>query len=133
MPTTRPDAPPVAVLDAGAFIAYERRPNVRGLIEFALRTGLPMVTSCAVVAQAWHGSPRQARLARLLRSELLDERSLDADAARAVGVRCASAGVADVVDGHIAEIAIDLDAVVVTSDSSDLAKLGVPVHRLRPV
>lgn len=125
---TDPDWP--LVLDAGALIAHERGRSVTAAIEGALRSGRGVVTSSGVVAQVWHGSPRQARIARLLRSGAVDERPLDADAARAVGVRCSRTGVTDVIDGHVAELALELDAMVLTSDPDDLVTLGVPDGRV---
>jgi len=124
---------PPAVFDAVAFIAYEGGTRARGVVEFALRRNAPVLTSSAVVAQVWHGSPRQPRLARLLRSGVIDERALDDEAARAVGVRCAQAAVPDVVVGHVAELALAHGAVVLTSDQTDLVALGVAPSRIRPV
>lgn len=97
------------VLDAGAFIALERGSSpVRALVLLADRGHVALATSAAVVAQIWRGGNRQARLARLLASDLVTELALDSEASRRIGVLAAAApGARDVVDGHIAVIAID--------------------------
>ena len=54
-------------LDTGALLALERgSPRVRALLRRALEAGLPLSVPAGVVAQAWRGGPRQARVARLL-------------------------------------------------------------------
>ena len=54
-------------LDTGALLALEHgSPRVRALLRRALEAGLPLSVLVGVVAQAWRGGPRQARVARLL-------------------------------------------------------------------
>ena len=120
------------VLDAGAFIALERGSTpVRGFVLLADRGHLALATSAAVVAQVWRGGNRQARLARFLASDLVTELALDSEASRRVGVLAAAAhGARDVVDGHIAVIALDRDAVVLTSDPDDIVRWGVPATNI---
>ena len=119
------------VLDAGALIALDRGlATVRGYILLADRAKVTLSTSSAVVAQVWRGGARQARLARLLGSDLLTELPLDPDAGRRIGILAATTGSRDVVDGHVAIIALDRDAVVLTSDPDDIARWGVPEARL---
>lgn len=114
------------VFDAGALIAYEReQPLVRELVGLAARGDVAISTSSAVVAQAWRGGARQARLARLLRSELVEEVALEQLAGRRIGAQAAATGATDVVDGHVAMIATDREATVVTSDPDDLVRWGV--------
>jgi predicted nucleic acid-binding protein len=122
------------VLDAGAFIALERGSTpVRGYVLLADRGHVELATSAAVVAQVWRGGNRQARLARLLASNLVTELALDAEASRRIGALAAAApGARDVVDGHVATIAIDRDAVVLTSDPDDIARWGVPAAKIVP-
>jgi predicted nucleic acid-binding protein len=121
----------VVVLDAGALIAFERgRPLVREYVLLAARGAITVATSSAVVAQVWRGGARQARLARLLRSEVLEEVALDQLASRRIGALAATTGATDVVDGHVALIAEDRDAIVVTSDASDLSRWGVARERM---
>jgi predicted nucleic acid-binding protein len=116
------------VLDAGALIALERgSPAVRGYVLLADRGHAALATSAAVVAQVWRGGSRQARVARLLASDLVTELALDPEASRRIGMlAAAAAGARDVVDGHIAIIALERDAVVLTSDPDDIARWGVP-------
>lgn len=120
------------MLDAGAFIALERGSTpVRGYVLLADRGHVALATSAAVVAQIWRGGNRQARLARLLASALVTELALDSEASRRIGVLAAAApGARDVVDGHVATIALDRDAVVLTRDPEDIARWGVPAANI---
>jgi predicted nucleic acid-binding protein len=120
------------VFDAGAFIALERGSTpVRGYVLLADRGHVTLATSAAAVAQVWRGGNRQARLGRLLASDLLTELALDSEASRRIGVLAASApGARDVVDGHVAVIALDRDALVLTSDPEDIARWGVPAANI---
>ena len=120
------------VLDAGALIALGRgSPAVRGYVLLADRGHAALATSAAVVAQVWRGGNRQARLARLLASDLVTELALDPEASRRIGMlAAAAAGARDVVDGHVAIIALDRDAVVLTSDPGDIARWGVPMANI---
>lgn len=122
------------VLDPGALIALERgSPPVRGYVLLADRRHVALTTSAAVVAQVWRGGSRQARLARLLASGLVTEQPLDSEASRRIGLLAAAApGARDVVDGHVATIALDRDAIVLTSDPEDIARWGVPIANIVP-
>jgi predicted nucleic acid-binding protein len=120
-----------AVFDAGALVALDRgSTSVRGYVLLADRAGLALATSSAVVAQVWRGGGRQARLARFLHSDLITEIPLDREVARRIGVLAATVRSRDVVDGHVALIALDRDAVVLTSDPDDIARWGVPIDRI---
>jgi ATP phosphoribosyltransferase regulatory subunit HisZ len=119
------------VLDAGALIAIERGGElVRIYLTLAGKGEVKLFTSSAVIAQAWRGGTRQARLARFLESGLAQEVSLDGGASRRIGALAALTGGADVVDGHVALIADDEDALVLSSDPGDLARWGVPRRNL---
>lgn len=119
------------VLDAGALIAIERGDQtVRAYVKAADQGDVTLLTSSAVVAQVWRGGTRQARLARLLGSDLIAETFLDDDASRRIGALAATLGVGDVVDGHVAVLALDHDAWVLTSDPDDIARWGVDVKRI---
>lgn len=120
------------VFDASALIALERgSPTVRGYVLLADRGHAALATSAAVVAQVWRGGARQARLARLLASDLVTELALDPQASRRIGMLAATAsGARDVVDGHVAIIALDQEAVVLTSDPEDIARWGVPTANI---
>lgn len=121
------------VLDAGALIGVDRDDRrTAGLVELGRRSGATLVTSAPVVAQAWRGSPRQARLARLL--NMIDVRATQLADARAAGDLLAATGTADVVDGLLALVAVPGDQLL-TSDPDDLRVLveerGIPVTVVR--
>lgn len=119
------------VLDAGSLIALERGASpVRAYVLLADKGLVTLHTSSGVVAQVWRGGARQARLGRLLASDLLLEQPLDPEAARRIGTLAAASGARDVVDGHVALMALDLDAVVLTGDPDDISRWGVPRERL---
>lgn len=117
------------VLDAAALIAIDRDDRrVAGLVELARRAGATLATPAPVLAQAWRGSARQARLARLI--AMIDVRSTGLPDGRAAGELLASSGTSDVVDALVALAALPGDQVF-TSDPGDLsgllAHLGTPV------
>ena len=117
------------VLDAGALIGIDRDDRrTAGLIELGRRSGAALVTSAPVVAQAWRGSARQARLARLL--AMIDVRGVHLADARAGGELLAATGTADVVDALVALLSVPGDQLL-TSDPDDLRSLvaerGIPV------
>lgn len=119
------------VLDAGALIALERgQRELRAYVFLAEKRLATLVTSSAVVAQVWPGGARQARLARFLSSDLLVEIPLDAEASRRIGNLAATVGRSDVVDGHVASLALERDATVITSDPADIARWGVETRRI---
>jgi len=112
------------VLDAGALVAFERNDRrVRRLIELAAEHGASVYVPAGVVGQVWRDGSRQARLARLLKSGLLDVRDLDLEEARAAGTLCGMTATADVIDASVALLARRHDAAVVTSDPDDLRRL----------
>lgn len=80
-----------------------------------------------VIAQVWRHGARQARLARLVKSGLLQVRVLDLDESRAAGALCGIIGTADVVDASVAILARRHRAAIVTSDPADLRRLDADV------
>ncbi|MGH3824823.1 MAG: PIN domain-containing protein [Pseudonocardiaceae bacterium] len=119
------------VLDTGAFVAWERNDKrVRALVQLAEAGDITLRTSSGVVAQVWRGGSRQARLARLLGSGIIDERPFDPTAARQVGLLAGEVGATDVVDGHVASLTIKPGARVLTSDVADLRAWGVPAEAI---
>lgn len=116
--------PRAVVLDAGALIAFEKNDRkVRALIELALAHRAPVWTTGGVVAQVWRDGSRQARLARLLGSDMVRVQPLDREEAQATGAICGAAGVKDVVDASVVLLARRLDAPIVTSDPNDLKRI----------
>jgi hypothetical protein len=109
------------VLDAGAFVAFERGDvRVRALLVAARKLGMDVVTSAAVVAQVWRDGSRQALVARLLAGTRVD--APDEVAARAAGEVLAVSKTRDVVDALVAVLTRDGDTVL-TSDPEDLRRL----------
>jgi predicted nucleic acid-binding protein len=112
------------VLDAGALIAFERNDRkVRTLVDLAMTHGAELHVPGGVVAQVWRDGSRQARLARLLGSGVLQVQPLDREEAEATGALCGKAGVSDIVDASVVLLARRHGASVVTSDSRDLARI----------
>jgi len=108
------------VLDAGAFIALERRNRTMVALTQRFveeRTGL--VTSAGVVAQVWRGGERkQIPLAFLLRRvQVVD---LTNAVARVLGRMLGATGSSDPVDAHVVLLARERGWSVLTSDSDDL-------------
>ncbi len=99
-----------------------------GLIELGRRAGASLVTVAPVVAQAWRGGARQARLARLL--SMIDVRGTGLREARAAGELLAISGTSDAVDALIAMVALPGDQLL-TSDPTDIRTLVM--HRAGPV
>lgn len=109
------------VLDAGALIGIERDDRrVAGLVELGRRAGADLVTAAPVVAQAWRGGARQARLARWL--PMIDIRNVGLSQAKAAGELLAGSGSSDAVDALLALQALPGDQVL-TSDPADLGHL----------
>lgn len=112
------------VLDTGALIAFERNDRrVRRLVELAFEHSRPLHVPAGVVGQVWRDGARQSRLARLMKSGLLEVRDLDLGEARAAGSLCGIAGTADVIDASVALLARRHQATVITSDPDDLRRL----------
>ena len=109
------------VLDAGAFVAFEKGDaGIRAHLHAARRLGLEVTTTAPVVAQVWRNGRRQALLATLLSATRVD--SPDEAAARRAGELLAKTKTKDVVDALIIGIARDGDTIL-TSDPDDLRAL----------
>jgi hypothetical protein len=109
------------VLDAGAFVAFERGdPGVRARLAAARRVGLDLATTSPVVAQVWRDGRRQALLSRLVVATRVD--TPDGRAARRAGQLLARTRTSDVVDALLAGIVQPGDSVL-TSDPTDLRRL----------
>jgi predicted nucleic acid-binding protein len=115
-------------LDAGAFIALERRDKFMVSVLFrALTGGLALSIPQTVIAQIWRGGiGRQVNVARLIKasragveSVIIDD--LTDDRAKGIGVAIGKTGHADIADVHVALLAAEQGHAVVTSDDSDIA------------
>jgi PIN domain-containing protein len=108
------------VLDAGAFIALERRDGT--MVRLAQRLAdakTPLVTSAGVVAQVWRGGGhRQVPVAFLLRHTTVVD--LTYAVARLLGRMLGAARRSDAVDAHVVMLARERRWPVITSDPDDL-------------
>lgn len=109
------------VMDAGAFIAFERGDaKLRARLMAARRLGLHLTTSAPVIGQVWRDGRKQALLASLLAA--VDAHAPDSAASRRAGELLAKAKTSDVVDALLALRAGHGDTVL-TSDPDDLRRL----------
>jgi hypothetical protein len=109
------------ILDAGAFIAFERRQEqVMALLRAAQEGRIQLLTVSPVVGQVWRNGRRQTELARLFRS--VDIRVVDDESARKAGLLLGSTGASDVIDALVANLCVHTD-VLLTSDPLDLKVL----------
>lgn len=120
-------------LDTGALIALERGSRrMIALLAVAEAEGASLAVPAGVVAQAWRGGARQARIARLLDAALTTVVPLDDLEARLVGVICGQVGVSDVVDVSVVVCARERGHAVVTSDPDDLRVIDPKLELLMP-
>jgi hypothetical protein len=109
------------ILDAGAFVAIERRDRrIEAMLRVLHEQRVPLWTSAAVVAQVWRSGRKQALLARILPG--VGVRALAPGGDTRIGELLAVTQTDDVIDGHVALLADDTDRIV-TSDPDDLARL----------
>ena len=88
--------------DTGALVAAERNDRRMWALHAGyLAEGVVPVVPAAVLAEAWHGGARQARLVQLLAMCEVDD--LDETRARAVGVLAAATRRENVVDVSVVE------------------------------
>lgn len=108
------------VLDAGAFIALERRNRtMTALVQLFVDAETPLVTSAGVVAQVWRGGgQRQVPIGFLLRRCVVV--ALDNAVARTLGRILGQSRTADPIDAHIVLLARERAWPVLTSDAGDL-------------
>lgn len=113
----------VRVLDAGALIALDRGDrDTWGLIADAHRRGFRPAVPAPIIAQAWRGGARQARLARALNRT--EQVPIDGELAFRAGALLARAGTDDVLDALVALLAADRPGwEVLTSDPDDINHL----------
>src|SRR5690606_16785450 len=119
-------------LDSGALIAFERRKrDVVAIVLRAQRHGIRLAAPAAVVAQVWRNGSRQASLARLLGSDLVEIVPLDDMRARAAGQICGVTGTHDIVDASVVLCARERGHAVLTSDVEDLERLDSSLRYVR--
>lgn len=118
------------IVDTGLLVALERGDrDAWAMIRAAEERGQLLIAAAGVLAQAWRGRSRQARLAVALRA--VDVDPMGRAVARDVGTLLGRFGGDDVVDGHVALLAQRRPALpVATGDRTDLVRLGVPDDRI---
>jgi len=114
--------------DTGALIAAERDDRRMWALHAAfLSREVEPVVPAPVLAEAWRGGARQAKLARLL--ALCAVEALDSVAARRVGVLAGRADHDDIVDVAVVEGAIRRGDAIVTADRGHLEKIATAARR----
>lgn len=101
------------------------------LVARAMELGLRFQVPAGVVAQAWRSGRKQARLAQLLNSALVQVVPLDDAQARAAGQLCGVTKTRDVIDASVVLLARARSVCVVTSDVDDLTRLAPGVALVR--
>lgn len=120
----RPSTGKGLTLDAGALIEVDRgNESIRALLERAADRRIGIIVPTGALAQAWRDGSRQVRLARLLKSDLVQVEDLTMARAQATGVLCGLRGTGDVIDAFVVLIARQYGGTVITGDSSDLLRL----------
>lgn len=110
------------ILDAGAFIAYERGSRlVQSFLAAALASEDAVKTSVAIIAQVWRDAARQVLLTKLLRS--VEEVQLTSHRARAIGELLRRARTDDLADAALVELAHSGDEIL-TSDPGDIRRVA---------
>ena len=106
------------VLDAGAFIALERRNRVLvALMHRLVKSRTPLVTSAGVVAQVWRGGADRQVPYLLQHVQVV---SVDHAVARTLGRMLGASATTDPIDAHVVLLARERNWPVLTSDPDDL-------------
>ena len=111
------------MLDAGAFIAAERRDRVMTeLVRRFAEERTPLVTSAGVVAQVWRdGSRAQVPIAFLLRRTTVVD--LTRSVAKVIGRVLGATRTKDPIDAHVVLLARERGWTVLSSDPDDLRRI----------
>jgi hypothetical protein len=120
-------------LDTGALLALERRHRQTALdLLRADVAGLKVLIPAGCLAQAWRDGARQVPLVQLLDDPGTEVEALDGSAARRIGELLRRTRTSDVVDAHVAHIAMRDRRTIITSDPDDLRVLA-PGARIEAV
>ncbi|HEY1088864.1 MAG TPA: PIN domain-containing protein [Archangium sp.] len=121
-----------AVLDTGALVAFERMDRTMiAIVVRAQQSESRLYVPAGVVAQAWRDGRKQARLAMLLNSPLVEVVPLTDTRARAAGQLCGARRTRDVVDASVVLLAREHGVPAITSDMDDLTRLDPSVTLIR--
>ena len=116
-------------LDAGALIAFDRGQRRTSLLIWTtLRRKSPIAVPAGVLGQAWRDGKKQARLAKLLRSQGVEIEPLDEQRARAAGQLCGVRGTSDIIDASVVLCARRRGQRIVTSDAADMRRLDPSIE-----
>jgi len=116
-------------LDTGALIAFERNDRVAvSILARALERKLEIAVPAGAVGQAWRDGRKQARLARLLRSQSVEIVPLDDATARRAGQLCGVRRTSDIIDASVVLCARERDHAVMTADLTDFVRLDPALH-----
>jgi hypothetical protein len=119
-------------LDSGALIAFERNERrMVALIARSLEHGYSLAVPAGVVGQVWRDGRRQARLARLLGSDMVEVETLDDQRARHAGQLCGVREVSDVIDASVVLCARARGHRIATSDPDDIRRLDPAAQVIR--
>jgi len=111
------------ILDTGALIAFERgKQRIAALLDEASFDDSPIVVPTVVLAEAWRGGRRTARLAMLLRAVRVEP--LHDAVARRAGEALAAVKSATTIDAIVVSCADALGLPLVTSDVDDMKRLA---------
>lgn len=114
---------PGLLLDTGALVAWERGDDdVASLLEVTRRAKRSVHVPTVVVAEAWRGGRRSARIAMLLNGSRIEP--LVDPIARAAGEALGAVRGATTIDAIVAASARELGVPLVTSDAGDLEALA---------
>ena len=116
--------PRQVVLDTGALIGIERGDEkMSALLEASLKSAVRFLVPAGVLAQAWRDGSRQTRLARFLKTPVVEVLPLSEAQARAAGVLCGFSSTSDIIDASVVISAKEHHCSVITGDAADLGAL----------
>ena len=119
-------------LDAGALIAFESGDRtVVAIVARASALGTRLAIPAGVVGQVWRDGRKQARLARLLASRVVEVEPLTDAGARAAGQLCGVTRTRDVIDASVVLCARARGHGVLTSDPTDIRRLDGTLRIVR--
>ena len=117
------------ILDAGLLVSVDRSERAaHAFLTAASRSEIALHTTHPVVAQAWQGGSRQARLAAFLKTIVIHP----LDDGRPVGQLLAQTNTSDVVDAHVVITAVRLGHDILTGDPDDLTTLSAVLGPAAP-
>ena len=118
------------ILDAGFLISVNRSERAADtFLAAASRSGTAIHTTEPVVGQVWRNGAKQARLAAFLKTIVVHPM----DDGRSVGQLLGHSETADVVDAHLALLAVRLGDDILTSDVRDLEHLAATFGPAAPI